>query len=101
MTKDQIIEAAALYLAHLVSLGAEPVRMANLSAHYMPPPNQGMDMKLRNHLAWMCDLLIKTANAGEIEKAGRWLGFVQGVLFVLGDYSIDEYRTHDGVREVP
>jgi hypothetical protein len=96
MTKDQIIEAAALYLAHLISLGAEPNRM-NPSKKF----ELGSQDAVKDHIAWMCDRLIKIANEGDVEKAGRWLGFIQGVLFMMGEYSIDEFRTHNGVKEVP
>lgn len=98
MPKEQIIEVAALYLSRLVALGAEVVRLAT-----MDKPYQGESEKdaLKNHLAWMCDRLIKLAEDGEVEKAGRWLGFVQGCLYMFGEYSIDEMRTHNGRREIP
>ena len=35
---------------------------------------------------------VKLAFDGKVEKAMRWLGFVQGTLWLLGVYSIDEMR---------
>lgn len=98
MPKEQIIEVAALYLARLVSLGAEVVRMAQMDKPFQAEVE---DEALKNHLAWMCDRIIKLAEDGELEKAGRWLGFVQGCLFMYGEYTIDEMRTHNGKREIP
>jgi hypothetical protein len=46
-----------------------------------------MVRKLR-HLRWM----LATMPRLEAEKANRWLGFVQGVLFDLDFYTIDELR---------
>jgi len=97
MNKEQIIEAASLYLAHLVGQGAKPVRISNLSRH----SNDFDEEDIRNHLAWMADFIIKMAGGNDAEKAMRWLCFVQGCLFMLGDYSIEEYRSHNGIREIP
>lgn len=59
------------------------------------------------HIAWMCeqapDFLDDfvcdcgqhhKADPKKIEKAQRWLGFIQGVLWSSGFYSIDELRNH-------
>jgi len=32
--------------------------------------------------------------AGRVEKAMRWLGFVQGVLFCFNDFTIDQLKDH-------
>jgi len=31
----------------------------------------------------------------DIEKAMRWLGFVQGVLWLHGDFTLDQMREHN------
>jgi len=36
---------------------------------------------------------------GRIEKAMRWLGFIQGVLWSIGDFTVDELRTHSRSEE--
>ena len=46
--------------------------------------------KLR-HLRWMLTVIPKLP---ESDKANRWMGFVQGVLFDLNFYTIDELRAH-------
>jgi len=33
-------------------------------------------------------------DVGRIEKAMRWIGFIQGVLWSLGDFTVDELRSH-------
>lgn len=43
------------------------------------------------HVQWMLDRVDEFVISGELEKANRWIGFVQGVLFCHGS-SIDELR---------
>jgi hypothetical protein len=43
------------------------------------------------HLRWMLEQIPNLRNAG---KVNRWLGFVQGVLFEMRMYTIDELRKH-------
>lgn len=48
------------------------------------------------HLLWMIDVCIfelkTTENISNIEKYHRWLGFIQGVLVVFGETTIQEER---------
>lgn len=46
------------------------------------------------HLAWMCARSIEFASTGGVDKAFRWLGFVQGVLWMSNIYTINELRDH-------
>lgn len=98
MTKEQIITAAEVYKARLIAIGADPMRMADRSRKW----DETVPLWTKhNHLAWMCERIPKEVNEGNVEKARHWLGCVQGALLVMGEYSIDELRTHDGVKEVP
>ena len=55
-------------------------------------PNGDGDM---NHIRWMINEIPKLVdNPCKIEKANRWLGFVQGVLWLKGYYTIDEMKGH-------
>lgn len=50
------------------------------------------------HVRWMLDELRDLTGA----KAMRWLGFVQGVLWMQGIYTIDQMREHNkGLDEAP
>lgn len=42
-----------------------------------------------HHVLWMLDQLVEP---GDLAKTQRWLGFVQGVLWVFGVFSINEMR---------
>lgn len=69
--------------------------------HYPPTRLDTNDMfpandraKAVRHALWMCDLALGFLANGELDKAHRWLGFVQGVFWACGHYSIDELRVH-------
>lgn len=76
---------AGFYDAAIAELGVGPAQKVDQRA-------KGFDSaeKLR-HLRWMLSAIPGLPNA---VKAERWLGFVQGVLFATGVFSIDELRGH-------
>jgi hypothetical protein len=97
VTLDQMIAAAEKYKAHLVeTFDAKSVRDTEGS------PSS-------SHLVWMCDQIIaeaKNLNSMPIrphretmEKYNRWLGFVQGALWVIGDYKIEELKSDNRAKE--
>lgn len=45
-----------------------------------------------NHLAWMRDEIPKLAGDARLEKAQRWLGFIQGVAWARGMASLEALR---------
>jgi hypothetical protein len=51
------------------------------------------------HVRWMVQEIPKFIEEGRIEKANRWLGFAQGVLWEQDIYTIDEMKEHN--RETP
>jgi hypothetical protein len=46
----------------------------------------------RAHLSWMCVEARKFVDAGRIEKAMRWLGFIQGCLWLLAYSTLNELK---------
>lgn len=62
---------------------------------HVPPQRGAIHLEPLPHVVWMLGemrFLVKEQNAEAWDKVGRWLGFVQGVLWVRGIYSIDEMR---------
>lgn len=86
-----------MYMRELMTLGREPIRMnIRLPIRDVPP------ITFENHLLWMCEHIERALiPAGQIEKAQRWLGFIQCGLSYLGKYSIDDLRSHDTVKVIP
>jgi len=46
------------------------------------------------HAGWMVDGAIEYALAGETDRVMRWLGFIQGILWNQGWYTIEELMGH-------
>lgn len=54
-----------------------------------------MILPRERHLLSMFQKMRQLAAEERTEKLMRWLGFVQGVLWVRGYYSIDELKAHN------
>jgi hypothetical protein len=70
------------------------------SKHYRPARQDTSDMfpageraKAMQHAMWMCELALDfVKKPDEVDKAHRWLGFIQATLWACGHYTIDEMR---------
>lgn len=51
------------------------------------------------HYKFMCLEAQRFVDQGRIEKAMRWLGFLQGVLWKNDEYSLDELKEHSKPKE--
>ena len=84
MTPEQVVAACEKYREAIQSRGYTAERAAT---DKKGPPRSAV----YPHLVWMCEQT-KVAASENMEKACRWLGFIQGVLWSQGIYSIDEMR---------
>ena len=46
------------------------------------------------HYKFMCDKIQRLVDAGSMEKAMRWLGFLQGVMWRRNLYTLNELKDH-------
>lgn len=91
MTNEQILSAIEEYRTCFVNLCIEAETHPHdikLSQHN----NINADIK---HCATMLDKMVDFVNEGKIEKAFRWLGFIQGVLWSRGLYTLDQLKEHN------
>lgn len=51
--------------------------------------------KVTSHAFSMIDKIEEFLNEDRIEKAFRWLGFIQGCLWATGWYTIEELKNHN------
>lgn len=93
MTDEKCKEVLALYRKKLD--GIEPKKhdpTANpCGAGYIVFRN----LAIKGHLAAMLDEMEKFLNDSRREKFMRWLGFMQGVLWTQGVYTLDELKNHN------
>lgn len=86
MTSKKILEVVFLYQEELKKL------QDNLREvpHAMEVPDSVL-----SHCLYMLGQIKIFVVSTKIEKAFRWLGFIQGVLWSHGVYSINEMRNHN------
>jgi len=85
MTPEKMTEVVNRYVEEWRGHGGESRRF--ITNGQFPTPEQ-----VRGHIWWMCVQIREFVRSGSMDKANRWLGFVQGALWVLGDKTIDEMR---------
>lgn len=116
MTKEHLKSVFTLYLAQW-------------GKHYPSRRNDTTNLDPRNkeavlsHTMWMCEqgleflkevpkdvatdlvlearLKYESVERSHVEKSMRWLGFIQGMLFYTGHYTIDEMRAHSASPTEP
>jgi len=90
MTAEKLISVFEFYQDYLKKSGIK-------SSQYTSYDSRAFKLspiKHLEHIAWMCETAITFVNEGRIEKAMRWLGFIQGVLFMTGWFTLDELKNH-------
>lgn len=85
MTSEQVLAAAEKYEALVRRHVTEAKRFSLVG---LLPSKQDC----LAHVLYMVPGLREHLSSGKSEKAMRWLGFVQGVLWVVGLMSIDEMK---------
>ena len=106
MTKGQVLQMIGKYRTFLAQTGDRPEVHPNFDFS----PTRGESIR---HLLYMCDQveemlkgvsesLLHIGCASDTvtwEKVMRWLGFMQGVLWFSGNFTLNELREHN-VAEV-
>lgn len=86
MTSEQIETILDFYMSALTDLGFKSKNLGN---------DPLGSLEAFKHVLWMCQEAKKLVRTGEMEKVGRWLGFIQGVFWTRGLYTINEMREHN------
>lgn len=83
MDAEQILAAARKYEMYIHKCGvSQSTRNPDAPGHYAR----------FGHMLWMCEQIPAFVVGGRIEKAMRWLGFLQGAFWALGHFSVDELK---------
>lgn len=90
MTKEKIIAALRMYEDEIMEISMKyPEQDGVNSGSYTSISSA------KAHIKYMCRQTVQFLEEGRVEKAMRWLGFIQGALWVLGEYSIAELKEHN------
>lgn len=88
MTDKHCLKVLSMYRKFLIWLKAEPIEADYDSKHI----NKTQAL---NHLFSMLKSMEDFIKENQKDKFFRWLGFMQGVLWLLGAYSLNELREHN------
>lgn len=87
MTKEKVLEVFARYrreVSDYSAARADPKKVIDKLSHE----------EERAHVAYMCEEGVRFVEQGRMEKAMRWLGFLQGWLWKSGRYAVQELGEH-------
>lgn len=96
MTGDKVKEVCTTY-RNLLRREVHPEDSTWRQPHVERLVDEGQRLRQgrhveRNHVLWMIDEIDRMVDAGRLEKAFRWLGFVQGWLWATERRTIDVLR---------
>lgn len=93
MTPEKIKEALMACRAAIAGARTPAYKPAELAEPYKRAlHSQLTPRESARHLLFMCDKAIEFVDAGKIDKANRWLGFLQGAIWLMGIASIDQMK---------
>lgn len=85
MTPEKIKQVIQRYREQFVALGIEPKEFPHGEL-------VGSSKGTLEHCSSMLDRMETFVSEGHLEKAFRWLGFIQGCLWMQGVYSLDALK---------
>jgi hypothetical protein len=88
MDAKKVQEVIDVYRAKLEELGAKPIDYTHTEFVYLGEEKLG-------HCLGMLPQMEQFIKDNEMDKVFRWLGFIQGVLWVEGIYTLEEMRSHN------
>ena len=90
MTPEKLQKVAGEYLIYLSSINPDLKAERFDETIQIKSPN--LEIK---HTKWMCQEIINLVDDNELDKAYRWIGFVQGYFWAKGIYTIEQMRKHN------
>lgn len=84
-----------LYCKTLSDLGYDPVPYPDMDALMGDNIYVGGKYDALCHAHWMCDEAARFIREGRRAKAYRWIGMIQGILWMGAVYSITDLRSHN------
>ncbi len=95
---EQAEKMMRLYCKTLTDLGYTPHAFADVGAKVGANIYAAGKYEVLNHALWMCNQIDGLIRQNRMAKAYRWIGMVQGLLFMGGIYSISELKDHNSMQ---
>jgi len=83
------------YCKTLTGLGYEAVPFDDVDRRIGGGKFETPKFETLNHALWMCNQTRDFIRGGRMAKAYRWIGYIQGILFTNGVFSISELKEHN------
>ena len=91
----QVEEMLGNYHELLSDLGYEPVPYPDPHATIGGSIYRSGKYDCLNHALWMCEEARGYVRQGRWAKAHRWIGMIQGLLFMSGLFSVSDLKKHN------
>ena len=92
MDGPKILEVINIYRKHFAEKGI-------VATHFPHTDRPNSEREILAHCHGMLDKMVGFVKEGRIEKAFRWLGFVQGCLWSTRQYSLEDLKSHNRPAE--
>ena len=89
MTLEYKKSVARFYAKVLEDMHRRPIKLPDTGELNVPA------IEMLDHCLYMCYEIDKFLDQGRIDKADRWIGFIQGVFAAYNMYSIKEMAHHN------
>ena len=94
-SRDRAISMLSFYCKTLNRLGYTPHAFRDVEAKVGANIYSSGKFEVMNHALWMCDETAGFIKQNRLAKAYRWIGMIQGILFMGGVFSIAELKEHN------
>jgi methionine salvage enolase-phosphatase E1 len=88
MNADKLLDVIAIYRKNFIRKKIEAVDFSHIDKPIKCE-------EILSHCHGMLNKMEKFVLEGRIEKAFKWLGFVQGCLWSAGYYSLEDLKNHN------
>ena len=97
LTIEQAYAMLDFYEEMLEKQGYTPAPYPDIDGLVGGTVYRGAKFDCLNHAYWMCDQTRTLIRQGRWSKAQRWIGMIQGLVFMGGLCSISQLKTHNRV----
>ncbi len=95
LSRDQADAMLKFYCRTLNKLGYSPKPFSDIDGKVGSSIYSAGKFEVMSHALWMCDRAEDFMRQNRLAKAYRWIGMIQGILFMGGVFSLAELRTHN------
>jgi hypothetical protein len=94
-SREQAEKMLAFYARTLDDLGYPAAPFPEVDRPVRGSVLRGAKFESLCHARWMCEETRRFVREGRFAKAYRWIGMVQGLLFMGGVFSIEQLKRHN------